>query len=171
MVDTDDLRREGHGTPECRGGAGGAGARKYPDREPGCEHPEVRGAGGVPGHGEKRCEGGLRDRHESPEWEIYAMVNVPEFDLNDPFTLNVESGGLTGRSSRTREIRCGGIAASTIPTSPAPHLRSSQPQQAGGGSVHLDDRFSCPGFRIVEDRKIRCIRSVDMEERHFYREP
>ena len=28
--------------------------------------------------------------------EIYAMVNVPEFDLNDPFTLNVESGGLTG---------------------------------------------------------------------------
>lgn len=50
------------------GGAGRAGARKYPDREPGCEHPEVRGAGGVPGHGEKRCEGGLRDRHGSPEW-------------------------------------------------------------------------------------------------------
>ena len=47
--------------------------------------------------------------------EIYAMVNVPEFDLNDPFTLNGKVADSQGRSSRTREIRCGGIAASTIP--------------------------------------------------------
>lgn len=104
--------------------------------------------------------------------EIYAMVNVPEFDLNDPFTLNVESGGLTGRSSRTREIRCGGIAASMIPTTPAPHLRSSPPQQGWRREWSIWMTGSLPGASgSWRTGRSAAIRSVDMEERHFYREP
>lgn len=89
--------------------------------------------------------------------EIYAMVNVPEFDLNDPFTLNVESGGLTGtelRDARNKMWRNRCINDTYEPGSTFKIITAAAGLEAG--VVHLDDRFSCPGFRIVEDRKIRC---------------
>lgn len=89
--------------------------------------------------------------------EIYAMVNVPEFDLNDPFTLNVESGGLTGtelQDARNRMWRNRCINDTYEPGSTFKIITAAAGLEAG--VVHLDDRFSCPGFRIVEDRKIRC---------------
>ena len=87
--------------------------------------------------------------------EIYAMVNVPEFDLNDPFTLNVESGGLTGtelQDARNKMWRNRCINDTYEPGSTFKIITAG----LEAGVVHLDDRFSCPGFRIVEDRKIRC---------------
>ena len=89
--------------------------------------------------------------------EIYAMVNVPEFDLNDPFTLNVESGGLTGTElqyARNKMWRNRCINDTYEPGSTFKIITAAAGLEAG--VVHLDDRFSCPGFRIVEDRKIRC---------------
>lgn len=89
--------------------------------------------------------------------EIYAMVNAPEFDLNDPFTLNVESGGLTGtelQDVRNKMWRNRCINDTYEPGSTFKIITAAAGLEAG--VVHLDDRFSCPGFRIVEDRKIRC---------------
>ena len=89
--------------------------------------------------------------------EIYAMVNVPEFDLNDPFTLNVESGGLTGtelQDARNKMWRNRCINDTYEPGSTFKIITAAAGLEAE--VVHLDDRFSCPGFRIVEDRKIRC---------------
>ncbi len=89
--------------------------------------------------------------------EIYAMVNVPEFDLNDPFTLNVESGGLTGtelQDARNKMWRNRCINDTYEPGSTFKIITAAAGLEAG--VVHLDDRFSCPGIRIVEDRKIRC---------------
>ena len=89
--------------------------------------------------------------------EIYAMVNVPEFDLNDPFTLNVESGGLTGtelQDARNKMWRNRCINDTYEPGSTFKIITAAAGLEAG--VVHLDDRFSCPGFRIVEDRKIHC---------------
>ena len=89
--------------------------------------------------------------------EIYAMVNVPEFDLNDPFTLNVESGGHTGtelQDARNKMWRNRCINDTYEPGSTFKIITAAAGLEAG--VVHLDDRFSCPGFRIVEDRKIRC---------------
>lgn len=89
--------------------------------------------------------------------EIYAMVNVPEFDLNDPFTLNVESSGLTGtelQDARNKMWRNRCINDTYEPGSTFKIITAAAGLEAG--VVHLDDRFSCPGFRIVEDRKIRC---------------
>lgn len=89
--------------------------------------------------------------------EIYAMVNVPEFDLNDPFTLNVEGGGLTGtelQDARNKMWRNRCINDTYEPGSTFKIITAAAGLEAG--VVHLDDRFSCPGFRIVEDRKIRC---------------
>ena len=89
--------------------------------------------------------------------EVYAMVNVPEFDLNDPFTLNVESGGLTGtelQDARNKMWRNRCINDTYEPGSTFKIITAAAGLEAG--VVHLDDRFSCPGFRIVEDRRIRC---------------
>ena len=89
--------------------------------------------------------------------EIYAMLNVPEFDLNDPFTLNVESSGLTGtelQDARNKMWRNRCINDTYEPGSTFKIITAAAGLEAG--VVHLDDKFSCPGFRIVEDRKIRC---------------
>ena len=89
--------------------------------------------------------------------EIYAMVNAPEFDLNDPFTLNMESGGLTGtelQDARNKMWRNRCINDTYEPGSTFKIITAAAGLEEG--VVHLDDKFSCPGFRIVEDRKIRC---------------
>ena len=91
--------------------------------------------------------------------EIYACVNVPEFDLNDPFTLNVDvdTSGLTEQQKqdllnqmwRNQSINDTYEPGSTFKTITAAAALEKD-------VVSLNDTFSCPGFRIVEDRKIRC---------------
>ena len=89
--------------------------------------------------------------------EIYAMVNAPEFDLNDPFSLSGESSGLTGaelQDARNKMWRNRCINDTYEPGSTFKIITAAAGLEAG--VVHLDDKSSCPGFRIVEDRKIRC---------------
>ena len=89
--------------------------------------------------------------------EIYAMVNAPEFDLNDPFSLSGESSGLTGaelQDARNKMWRNRCINDTYEPGSTFKIITAAAGLEAG--VVHLDDKFSCPGFRIVEDRKILC---------------
>ena len=89
--------------------------------------------------------------------EIYAMVNAPEFDLNDPFSLSGESSGLTGaelQDARNKMWRNRCINDTYEPGSTFKIITAAAGLEAG--VVHLDDKFSCPGFRIVENRKIRC---------------
>lgn len=91
--------------------------------------------------------------------EIYAMVNVPEFDLNDPFTLNTgeDASSLTDEElqdalNQMWRNRC--INDTYEPGSVFKIITASACLEAG--TLSLDDTFYCPGYRIVEDRKIRC---------------
>jgi len=89
--------------------------------------------------------------------EIFAMVNVPEFDLNDPFTLNVEPEEGTAASKQdllNQMWRNPGINDTYEPGSTFKIITAAAGLEAG--VVGLEDKFSCPGFRVVEDRKIRC---------------
>lgn len=91
--------------------------------------------------------------------EIYACVNVPEFDLNDPFTLNTgaDTSLLTEKEKQdllNRMWRNQSINDTYEPGSTFKIITASAALEKG--VVSLNDTFSCPGFRIVEDRKIRC---------------
>lgn len=92
--------------------------------------------------------------------EIFAMVNAPEFDLNRPFELNTETRKAEEvPDEKKQELlnqmwrnRC--INDTYEPGSTFKIITSAACLEEG--VVHLDDTFSCPGYRIVEDRKIRC---------------
>lgn len=89
--------------------------------------------------------------------EIYAMVNAPEFNLNDPFTLvtKEEYGSSKEKQDLLNKMwrnRC--INDTYEPGSTFKIITAAAGLEAG--VVSLNDRFSCPGFRVVEDRKIRC---------------
>ncbi len=90
--------------------------------------------------------------------EIYAMVNLPEFNLNEPYTLNVETEGTLTSEERQKLLnqmwRNGAINDTYEPGSTFKIITMSAALEEG--VVSLNDTFSCPGFKIVEDRKIRC---------------
>lgn len=90
--------------------------------------------------------------------EILAMVNVPEFNLNEPFVLNTEgSENLTSEEKQdalNQMWRNGCINDTYEPGSTFKIITSSACLEEG--VVKLDDRFHCPGYKMVEDRKIRC---------------
>lgn len=90
--------------------------------------------------------------------EIYAMVNVPEFNLNDPFELNTGDGDSLSdeelQDALNQMWRNGCINDTYEPGSTFKIITSAACLEEG--VVSLDDTFVCPGYRIVEDRKIRC---------------
>ena len=90
--------------------------------------------------------------------EVYAMVNVPEFDLNQPFELiETDENNLTDTEKQdalNQMWRNGCINDTYEPGSTFKIITASAGLEAG--VIHLEDRFSCPGYKIVEDRKIRC---------------
>ena len=89
--------------------------------------------------------------------EIYAMANVPEFDLNDPYTLPEETDGLMGEE-RTKALnamwRNPCLSDTYEPGSAFKIITASAALEAG--KVTLEDTFFCGGFRVVEDRRIHC---------------
>lgn len=112
--------------------------------------------------------------------EIYAMVNVPEYNLNEPYALvdvkelyadrqtdlqetseeetdNVERQNLTGKEKQdalNHMWRNFCINDTYEPGSTFKIVTATAALEEG--VVKVDDTFSCPGFRIVEDRRIRC---------------
>lgn len=95
--------------------------------------------------------------------ELYAMVNVPEFNLNDPYTLTenmlngIDPSSLT--SKETNDLlnnmwRNACISDTYEPGSTFKIITATAALEEK--VVKLTDRFFCPGFKIVEDRRIRC---------------
>ena len=91
--------------------------------------------------------------------EILAMVNVPEFNLNDPYTLpdTVDSDALGGdelQDRLNRMWRNGCINDTYEPGSTFKIVTAAAGLESG--SVTTADTFNCPGYIMVEDRRIRC---------------
>lgn len=107
--------------------------------------------------------------------EVLAMVNVPEFDLNDPFTLqlsqniqeNADSISLNAKNKTTDSMsdeekqellnqmwRNGSINDTYEPGSTFKIITTAAALEAG--VVTPEDSFYCPGYKVVEDRRIRC---------------
>lgn len=88
--------------------------------------------------------------------EILSMVNVPEFNLNDPFELNtgeeLEREKLQDALNAMWRNRC--INDTYEPGSTFKIITSAACLEEG--VVTPEDTFSCPGYRMVEDRRIRC---------------
>ena len=99
--------------------------------------------------------------------EILAMVDVPEFHLNDPYTLidefqvQADSAAADGQgeAESTQDLLNGMWRNGCINDTYEPGSTFKIITAAAGlesGAVRLEDNFSCPGFIIVDDRKIRC---------------
>ena len=100
--------------------------------------------------------------------EILAMVDVPEYDLNDPFTLTQEvltvqsiegASQITVTEENKQDLLNGMWRNGCINDTYEPGSTFKIITAAAGleeGVVTLEDHFSCPGFIIVDDRKIRC---------------
>ena len=107
---------------------------------------------------EKQAEGVSVLLMNPQNGEIYAMVNVPEFNLNEPYRLNDKTEDQMTDEERQNRLnqmwrnRC--INDTYEPGSTFKIITSAACLEEG--VVSLDDTFSCPGYRIVEDRKIRC---------------
>ncbi len=92
--------------------------------------------------------------------EIYAMVDVPEYDLNNPFELNYEYDGYDDLTDDEQMDllnamwRNYNISDTYEPGSTFKIVTATAALEAG--TVSLSDTFYCPGYKIVEDRKIRC---------------
>ena len=96
--------------------------------------------------------------------EIISMVNVPEFDLNSPFVLEkvfAEKEGITGmvpvdkkQDLLNQMWRNSCINDTYEPGSTFKIITSALCLEEN--VVSLSDTFSCPGYRVVENRRIRC---------------
>lgn len=91
--------------------------------------------------------------------EIMAMVDVPEFDLNNPYELpeEIDTEGLS--EEETQELlnqmwRNGCISDTYEPGSTFKIVTAAAGLESG--VVTTEDQFSCPGYIMVEDRRIRC---------------
>ena len=91
--------------------------------------------------------------------EIYAMVNVPEFNLNRPFELNTEEESDENMTDEQKQDalnqmwRNGCINDTYEPGSTFKIITASAGLEEG--VVRLTDQFQCPGYKMVEDRRIR----------------
>lgn len=93
--------------------------------------------------------------------EIYACVNVPEFDLNQPFHLNTgqDTSGLSQKKKQdllNQMWRNPCLNDTYEPGSTFKIITMSAGLEEG--VVSVNDHFFCPGYKIVEDRRIRCAR-------------
>lgn len=91
--------------------------------------------------------------------EIYACVNVPEFDLNDPFTLNTDQDTSALSDEELLDLQNQMWRNSCINDTYEPGSTFKIITMSAGleeGVVSPEDSFFCPGYKIVEDRRIRC---------------
>ena len=118
--------------------------------------------------------------------EIYACVNVPEFDLNEPFTLTDEmqrqlkeelqqTENSSGSRKKTEEQlkqellnqmwRNPCLNDTYEPGSTFKIITMSAGLEEG--VVSPDDQFYCPGYKIVEDRRIHCAKRIGHGAQNF----
>ncbi len=90
--------------------------------------------------------------------EILAMVNVPEFNLNEPYTLPEGTAEPASQEEKqnllNRMWRNGCINDTYEPGSTFKIITAAAGLESG--AVTVNDQFSCPGYVMVEDRRIRC---------------
>ncbi len=92
--------------------------------------------------------------------EIMAMVNVPEFNLNEPFTLNQPVSGNAQPDPKEKQDLLNRMWRNPClndtyePGSTFKIITATAGLEEG--VVKLTDTFSCPGYRVVEDRRIHC---------------
>lgn len=116
--------------------------------------------------------------------ELLAMVNYPEFNLNEPFTLTdnmLENMASEDEEITAEEAATAETAATTLTAEEKQDLLNqmwrnqciSDTYEPGStfkiitaaaaleeGVVSLNDQFYCPGYKLVEDRKIRCAKTT-----------
>lgn len=96
----------------------------------------------------------------SQNGEIYAMVDVPEYDLNQPFQLNMDLAGYESVTDGEKMDALNNmwrnftVSDTYEPGSTFKIVTATAALEAG--TVSLSDTFYCPGYKIVEDRRIRC---------------
>ena len=88
--------------------------------------------------------------------EIYAMVNAQEFDLNNPFELDLKKEVSEKKKQEllNQMWRNACVSDTYEPGSTFKVITATSALEAN--VVKLTDTFSCPGYKVVEDRKIRC---------------
>lgn len=92
--------------------------------------------------------------------EIYAMVNVPEFQLNEPFSLETLQLETAPKDEEEKQDLLNQMWRNTCindtyePGSIFKVFTTAAALEAG--VLNVNDNFYCPGYRIVEDRRIRC---------------
>lgn len=89
--------------------------------------------------------------------EIYAMVNEPEYDLNQPFLLSSKKRKASSKKQQeylNKKWRNSCLNDTYEPGSVFKIITATAGLELS--KVSVNDHFNCPGFRIVEDRKIRC---------------
>lgn len=86
--------------------------------------------------------------------EIYALADVPEYNLNEPFTLNYETDEAVTQDMRNQMWRNYCISDTYEPGSTFKIVTATTAFEQG--VLRVEDQFYCPGYHIVEDRRIRC---------------
>lgn len=102
--------------------------------------------------------------------EIYACVNVPEFDLNDPFTLNTEENTGTLSEKQKQDLLNQMWRNPCLNDTYEPGSTFKIITMAAGleeGVVSVNDRFYCPGYKLVDDRRIHCARRTGHGSQDF----
>ena len=102
--------------------------------------------------------------------EIYACVNVPEFDLNEPFELNsgMDAEGMSEEKKQdllNQMWRNPCLNDTYEPGSTFKIITMSAGLEAG--VVSVNDRFFCPGYKLVDDRRIHCARRTGHGSQSF----
>lgn len=91
--------------------------------------------------------------------EIYACVNVPEFNLNEPFVLNTGQDTASMDQKKIQDLLNQMWRNPCLNDTYEPGSTFKIITMAAGlqeGVVSLNDRFYCPGYKLVDDRRIHC---------------
>lgn len=91
--------------------------------------------------------------------EIYACVNVPEFNLNEPFVLNNGQDTASMDQKKAQDLLNQMWRNPCLNDTYEPGSTFKIITMAAGlqeGAVSLNDRFYCPGYKLVDDRRIHC---------------
>lgn len=86
--------------------------------------------------------------------EIYALADVPEYNLNEPFTLNYETDETVTQDMWNQMWRNYCISDTYEPGSTFKIVTATTAFEQG--VLRVEDQFYCPGYHIVENRRIRC---------------